>query len=84
MQTKEIIILNYRIIPLDVFVKNEDSISVLGYRFSDLDGYAFVPVTLNSNDDGKTWNLKVFPDAKNFCLSNLEEILCHAMIQNLG
>ena len=65
MQTKEIIILNYRIIPLDVFVKNEDSISVLGYRFSDLDGYAFVPVTLNSNDDGKTWNLKVFPDAKN-------------------
>lgn len=65
MQIKEIKVLDYRIIPLDVFVKNKDSISVLGYRFSDLDGYAFVPVTIKSNDGGKTWNLKVFPDAKN-------------------
>lgn len=65
MQMKEIKILDYRIIPLDVFVKNKDSISVLGYRFSDLDGYAFIPVTIKSNDGGKTWNLKVFPDANN-------------------
>lgn len=65
MQIKEIKILDYRINPLDVFVTKKDSISVLGYRFSNLNGYAFVPVTLNSNDDGKTWNLKVFPDAKN-------------------
>jgi len=65
MQIKKIKILDYRIIPLDVLVKKKDSISVLGYRFSDLDGYAFAPVTIKSNDDGKTWDLKVFPDAKN-------------------
>lgn len=64
MQTMKTMIVDYRIIPLDVFLKNDDSVvSILGYRYTHEHPFHFTPVVLKSNDGGRSWILKVFPNS---------------------
>jgi len=62
-------ILQYKLKPLDIFIKNDDSIAILGYtsEYKLNNGYvdaSYIPIILKSNDGGVTWSSKSFAVAK--------------------